>query len=326
MWVNSLLVQARQARWAVSGFLALAFLVMGAAGVTPASAAPYAQGDKVCLECHKAEHEVWSATKHFKSYRTVHKDKKAKAIVKSIGGKSMKKTDACKLCHYTQVQKAPGEKASVKSGPSCESCHGASSDWMKIHNDYGGPSVKMANEDPAHKTARIKNATAAGMIWASDRYGIVENCASCHGLNNDKLDGKVLSAMLNGGHPINTEWEFVRYSQGSVRHRFYAPNTTTNAEMSVAELSILFVEGQAATLVSASDALTKSDDAKYQVAQNKRLAGAKAALSALKSVPEAAALVAAPTRDNARKLVAAIAGKDLSGEVGGMLPKKADFK
>jgi hypothetical protein len=96
--------------------------------------------------------------------------------------------------------------------------------------------------------------------------------------------------------------------------------------MSAAERSVLFVEGQAAKLVSASDALTKSDDAKYQAGQKARLEGTKAALSALKSVPEAAALLAAPSAGNARKLVAAIAGKDLTAEVGAMLPKKADYE
>jgi len=314
------------AKAVVLGLFLMATVAFGAVLSSPASAEAFAQGDKVCLECHKAEHEVWSATKHFKSYRTVHKDKKAKAIVKSIGARSMKKTEACTLCHYTKIQKKAGKKASVKAGPSCESCHGVSSEWLKAHNDYGGPSVKKANEDAAHKAARIKDATAKGMIWASDRYGIAENCMSCHGLNNAKLDGKTLSAMLNGGHPLNTDFELVRYSQGSVRHRYYEPKATENAEMDAAELSRLFVEGQAAKLVSAADALKKSDDAKYQAGQKKRLAGATAALSALKSVPQAAALIAAPSSDNARKLVAAIAGKDLTGEVGGMLPKKADYK
>lgn len=323
MSVNRLLVTAQMA---VVGLLALVFTAFGTILTSPASAEPFARGDKVCLECHKAEHEVWAATKHFKSYRTVHKDKKAKAIVKAIGGKSMKKTAACTLCHYTKIQKAAGKKASVKAGPSCESCHGASSEWLETHNNFGGPTVKKKDEDAVHKAARIKNAAAAGMIWASNRYGIAENCVSCHGLNNDKLDGKTLSAMLNGGHPLNLEWEFVRYSQGSVRHRFYEPNMTSNAEMSAAEMSVLFVEGQAATLVSAADALGKSDDVKYQAAQKSRLENAKAALSKVKSVPEAAALLAAPSADNARKLVAAIAGKDLTGEVGGLLPKKADLK
>jgi hypothetical protein len=315
-----------KAQLAVVALLTLIFAGLGTISAPPVSAEPFARGNKVCLECHKAEHEVWAATKHFASYRKVHKNKKAKKIVKSIGGKSMKKTAACKLCHYTQIQKAAGKKASVKSGPSCESCHGASSDWLNLHNDYGGPSVKMVDEDAAHKASRIKNAAAAGMIWASDRYGVAENCMSCHGLNNAKLDGKTLSAMLNADHPLNPDFELVRYSQGSVRHRYYAPKSTENAEMSAAELSVLFVEGQAAKLVSAVDALSKSDDARYQAAQKKRLAGATAALAAVKSVPEAAALLSAPTADNARKLVAAITGKDLTGEVGALLPKKADYK
>jgi hypothetical protein len=301
---------------------AFAFLI--ASPVT--QAAPFAQGDKVCLECHKAEHAVWSGTKHFKSYRTVHKDKKAKKIVKSIGGKSMKKEAACALCHYTKVSKKAGKKARPVSGPSCESCHGASSDWLKLHNDYGGPNAKMADETPAHKAERIAKAAAAGMIWSSNHYGIVENCMSCHGLNNDALDGKVLAAMLEADHPLNADFELVRYSQGTVRHRYYAPDATKNAEMTAAQLSELFVEGQAAKLVSAVDAMTKSDNPKYQAAQKSRMEKARAALEAVKTIPEVAALLAAPTRDNALKLVAAIEGKDMSAEVGAMIPAKADYK
>jgi hypothetical protein len=301
---------------------AIAFVV-----VAPrVQAAPIAQGDKVCLECHKAEHGVWSGTKHFKSYRTVHKDKKAKAIVKSIGGRSMKKEATCALCHYTSVAKKAGKKPRPASGPSCESCHGASSDWLKIHNDYGGPSVKKVDETAAHKSERIAKATAAGMIWSSDHFGIAENCMSCHGLNNAALDGKTLAAMLDADHPLNPDFELVKYSQGTVRHRFFAPDMAKNAEMTPAQLSELFVEGQAAKLVSAVDALTKSDNAKFQVAQKQREEKARVALAAVKSIPEVAALLAAPTRDNALKLISAIRGKDMSALVGSMLPAKADYK
>ena len=98
-------------------FAGVALLIIGTADLSKVNAAPYAVGDKVCMECHKAEHEVWSGTKHFKSYRKVHKNKKAKAIVKSIGGKSMKKTEACALCHYTKISKKAGKKPKVKAGP-----------------------------------------------------------------------------------------------------------------------------------------------------------------------------------------------------------------
>jgi hypothetical protein len=95
--------------------------------------------------------------------------------------------------------------------------------------------------------------------------------------------------------------------------------------MNAAELAETFIQGQAAKLVSASTAMGKSDNAKYQEAQQKRASDAAAALSAV-SLPEAAALVADPTATNARTLVAAIAGKDLSGEVGSLLPDPATYK
>ena len=84
--------------------------------------------------------------------------------------------------------------------------------------------------------------------------------------------------------------------------------------------------GQAAKLVSATQAVGKSDHADYQAAQQARIDGASKALSAVSSVPEAAALVAKPTEKNARKLVAAIKDKDLSREVGGMLPAESKYK
>lgn len=291
-----------------------------------AQAAPIALGDKVCLECHKAEHTVWKETKHFKSFRKVHKNKKAKKIVKAIGGKSMKKEAACALCHYTKVAKKAGKKPRPASGPSCESCHGASSNWIKVHNDYGGPNAKKADETATHKAERLKKATAAGMIWSFDHYGIAENCMSCHGLNNAALDGKTLAAMLEAEHPLNPGFELVKYSQGSVRHRFYPPDVARNAKITPAQLSEMFVEGQAAKLVSATDALTKSDNPKYQAAQKARRARAIAALEAAKSVPEVAALLASPTKENALKLVDAIKGKNLSSLVGSRIPANADYK
>ena len=306
--------------------IAIAALACCAILISTAQAKPVTMGDQVCLECHKAEHEIWSGTKHFKSFRTVHKSKKAKGILKAVGSKSMKKTAVCTLCHYTMVSKKAGKKARAKAGPSCESCHGAASEWIVIHNDFGGKNVKKADETAAHKTERIAKAKQAGMIWSGDHYGIAENCMGCHGLSRADVDGKMLAVMLNADHPINADFELVRYSQGSVRHRYYAPDVTTNAEMSDAELARLFVEGQAAKLVSAVGALTKSDDPKYQTAQKKRVESASAALGAVKSVPEAAALIAAPNRDNALKLVAVIAGKDLSGEVAGLLPDKGSYK
>ena len=96
--------------------------------------------------------------------------------------------------------------------------------------------------------------------------------------------------------------------------------------MTEPETAELFVIGHAAALVSAKQAMSKSDEPKYTEAQNKRTENAKAVLSLLSDIPEAAALLASPSRDNARKLLGAIKGKDLSGKVGSRLPAKADYK
>lgn len=79
-------------------------------------------------------------------------------------------------------------------------------------------------------------------------------------------------------------------------------------------------------ITKAVGALSGSGDSEYKAAQEKRKADAETALAAVKSVAEAAALVADPTEANAQALVDAIAGKDLSGEVGGLLPDPATYK
>lgn len=90
----------------------------------PAAAANV--GAETCQECHRAEYDVWKGTAHFKAYRGAHKHKNAKAIAAASGtGKSMRKNKTCMTCHYTVI----GSKA--KAGPSCESCHGGASKWVK---------------------------------------------------------------------------------------------------------------------------------------------------------------------------------------------------
>lgn len=306
----------------------IAIASLAAFWLTAASvqAEPFYQGPKKCQECHKAEFEVWEGTKHSKSVKTVHKSDKAKDVVKAVGGKSMKREETCTLCHYTMEQKDADAKPKPRSGPSCESCHGASSDWIEVHNNYGGKDVKREDESAEHKAERMANASAAGMIWPTQLYDVANNCMTCHGLAHPGLEPDTLGKMLEAGHPLKPEFELVQYSQGSVRHRFYPPDVTTNQEMSAAELARMFVTGQAAKLVSASAAMGKASIAQYQEAQQKRIDSASQALGAVSSVPEAAALVADPSEANARALVAAIQDKDLSGEVGGLLPDPGSYK
>ncbi len=302
----------------------VAGLLFAGFGASNSALAAFKVGAKKCQECHTAEAKVWEGTKHFKSYKAIHKDKRAKKIVKAVGDKRMKKSKTCALCHYTAAQKDAGAKVKLVSGPSCESCHGAASDWISMHNDYG-KGVKRDGESADHKAARIKNAIAAGMVRPERLFDVAANCMSCHGLANPKLDAKAAAAMLDNEHPLNPDFELVKYSQGSVRHRFYPPDVTVNKEMTAAEKSQMYVIGQAAALVSATMAASKSDHPKYKAAQDKRIANAKAALDLIKGqVPEAAALLSDPMPANGRALGEAVKGKDLSGAVGGKLPK--DYK
>lgn len=306
----------------VIGFLAvLCGATLFASG---AQAEPFNLGPKKCQECHKDEFSVWEGTPHAKSFKTIHKSDKAKKIAKTItGSKNMKKSEICMTCHYTPQRKEAGGKISLKAGPSCESCHGAASDWVAVHNNYGGPSVKQADETPENKAKRIAAAEAAGMNWSFQKYGAALKCNACHGLANDKIDDATLTKMVEAEHPMKHDFELVAYSQGAVRHRFYPPDMTTNAEMSDAQLAMLYVQGQAAKLVVATKAGGRSVNAAYKAFQQKRAADAAAAL---KSVSGSAALIANPTDDNARKFLAGLDASDAASAVGGALPSKSSYK
>jgi hypothetical protein len=303
-------------------FWVAALLFVWAGATNGAAASGFTVGPKKCEECHLDEAKVWEGTKHFSSLKKVHKDKRAKKIVRSIGDKRMKKSETCTMCHYTKAAKKVGGKRKIVAGPACESCHGPSSDWIDVHNDYG-KGVKRAGEPAAHKLERLQKSEAAGMVRPSKLYDVAANCMSCHGLAAPGLDEKIAGTMLDNGHPLNLNFELVEYSQGSVRHRFYPPTVTVNKELNAAELSRLYVVGHAAALVSASAAVKKSSHEKYKVAQNKRIAKAMAALEAVKGqVAAVGNLLSDPTAANGRAVADAIVGMDLSGAVGPMLPKK----
>ncbi len=291
------------------------------------------KGAKACEECHEGEFKIWKETKHYTSFRTAHREPKdsakpsPKKILKNVAGeKRMKRNKTCYLCHFTLEQKDADAKPVAKSGTSCESCHGASSEWLALHDNYGGEGIKRMDETPEHKKERIAKSAAKGLIWPSMKYQVVENCMSCHGLAHPELSGDVLAKMLGAGHPINPDFEAVKYSQGSVRHRYTPEDINNNREMTEPEKAELFVIGHAAALVSAREAMSKSSEPKYTDAQNKRAKNAEAVLSLLTDIPEAQQLMETPSRSNALKLVNALAGKDLTGKVGSMLPAKSDYK
>ncbi len=260
-------------------------------------------GPKKCQECHRAEHGVWEGSAHFKAFRGAHKAEGAKEIAAaSGGGKSMRRNQVCVACHYTEVGGKP------KAGPSCESCHGGASEWLSIHNDKAMP-----------KEQRLAAAKDAGMIHSSMLFEIAQNCNGCHTMQN--VDPAMAGKLIDAGHPINGDYELVKYSQGQVRHRFYPPDVTVNQEMSKSELANMFLTGHAVGLVYATNGIAKSDNAKYKAEMQKRVDAATKALGAVKGqIPAASKLLSSPNEGNARSFITEITGKDLSAAVGAMLP------
>ena len=292
-------------------------------GSTPARAADnFMVGPTACQNCHKPEFEVWSKTKHSTSFNEFHRLPKVRDVLKATNERSPKQSKVCVTCHYTTAQKDAAAKPDQVAGPACESCHGPASKWITIHNDFGGAGVKAADEKPDHKAKRIADAKAAGMVRPESKFDVVENCYGCHALGRPDVDGKVLGAMIDNGHPTNDDFEFVRYAEGQVRHRFYPPDTSANKEMTPQLKAEWYAVGQAAALVAASQGASKSDNAKYKAAETARIAKAKEVLG---KIPEAKQLLATPTADAGRAFSAAINGKDLT-KVVGALPEPSTYK
>ena len=197
------------------------------------------------------------------------------------------------------------------------------------NGDNTTPIVLMGYYNPIYSRGVdrfLADAKDAGMIWSFMHYELAENCTSCHGLSRDDVEPEILAKLVTNGHPANENFEYIAYSQGSVRHRFYPPDVTVNAEMDTIQLSRTYVIGQAAILVSASNGLARATDDKYKLFQQNRFDAAKLALSAITDIPEIKKLLDEPTSENGKKLAEAIKDVDLSKSVAKMLPEKSKYK
>jgi len=198
-------------------------------------AQPGYKGPEACAECHKSEAKAWQLTHHFTSFKELHKSKDAKKIAKNLGIKRIKKNDTCVQCHYTTM---PNKRGKIKPayGTSCESCHGASENWIKVHNNYGGKDVKKAQESASHQVERIRKSVEAGMIRKANIYNLARNCFQCHTVPNEKL-------VVVGGHKAGSDFELVTWLQGEIRHNFLE-DPKINKPASAARKRILYIAGR----------------------------------------------------------------------------------
>ena len=195
-------------------------------------------GAKECVECHESEWEAWKTTQHHANIDLVkHYPERAAEIAENMGitAAEISRSGLCTQCHFT-VQREGAAPARVIDGVSCESCHGGAIDWLEIHNRGD----RRESDDTADARAkRVEESVAAGMLRPSDAHAIAENCVSCHIITDEKL-------VNVGGHPASSDdFDLVAWSEGEVRHNFFASKGASNEPTAQDRKRVLYVVGAA---------------------------------------------------------------------------------
>jgi hypothetical protein len=254
------------------------FVADGAVASDPAKTV----GPNACSECHKEEAAAWQGTQHFKTFRDLPRNPKGKEIGDKMGIRRVNSAGLCLSCHYTvDKQEKP------VAGISCESCHGAGQDWVKVHSEFSGKSEKT--ESKAEEEARWKLAESKGMIKTSDVYELAKNCYSCHVVPQEDLVNK-------GGHKAGSDFELATWSQGEVRHNTWYSKGKDNVVANAGRRRMLYLIGLGVEVETGIRSVAKATAKQpYAFAMAKRVDQARkqlaAAAKAVPSVPEIAKLV-----------------------------------
>ncbi len=226
-----------------------------------------------CVKCHAAEIGVWKKTPHSLAFEELHRLPEAKQIAEKMGIQSIKYDNRCVACHYTQKMDQ-GQPLAI-SGVSCESCHGAAKDWVDTHHQYGDGATRLT-ESEAHREQRVSTAIAAGMRNPENVYLIAQSCYRCHTVQDE--------ALVNvGGHNAGSmDFEFVSWSQGTLRHNFVRSDGKLNEPSTKDRLRIMFVSGMMAELEACLRATAAATEAtNYGINAAKRTARAAARLQSV---------------------------------------------
>lgn len=203
-----------------------------------------ALGNETCIKCHTPALDVWRRTPHAKTFDELHRRPEAKQIADKLGLKSIKHEGRCVACHYTQQRQPSGDIHAI-AGITCESCHGAAKDWLDLHHDYGGEGLTRLEESPEHRIQRIAASIEAGMRNPTNVYLVAQSCLRCHTTADEEL-------VNVGGHSAGSlDFEFVSWSQGTIRHNFVLSDGKHNQVRTQQQLRVMFVAGMIAELEAA---------------------------------------------------------------------------
>jgi hypothetical protein len=229
-------------------FLCGLLMVFGfAAKGADATDAAKTVGPNACAECHKQEAAAWKGTHHFKTFREMPRNTQADEIAEKMGVRRIKSESLCLNCHFTVQQK--NNKEEPVAGISCESCHGAGKDWIKVHSGFSGK--KEQTETKAEEEARWKLADSKGMIRSGSLYQLAKNCYSCHVVPEEDLVNK-------GGHRAGSAFELVSWSQGEVLHNTWYSKGKDNVPANAARKRMLYLVGLGVELETALRAVGKA--------------------------------------------------------------------
>lgn len=257
---------------ALIGLSCSSFTIAGDLGVATPADPHKVLGNETCVKCHAGEVKVWQGTPHAATFDTLHRRPEAKQIALKLGLQSIKHEGRCVACHYTQ-QSLAGNPPHVIAGVSCESCHGPAMDWLEIHHNYGGESITRLTESPQHRQQRIAASVHAGMRNPLNVYLVAQSCLRCHTTADEEL-------VNVGGHTAGSlDFEFVSWSQGTVRHNFVRSDGKSNDVSSPERLRVMFVAGMIAELEASLRATAAATQkAKFGVTAAQRAARAAARL------------------------------------------------
>lgn len=197
-------------------------------------------GANACAECHKQETEAWKGSHHFKTFREMPRSAKANEIAEKMGVRRIRSESLCASCHFTVQQK--NNRDETVSGISCESCHGAGQDWIKVHSGFSGKTILF--ESKAEEKARWKLADSKGMIRPRSFYELAKNCYACHVVPQEDLVNK-------GGHRAGSAFDLVAWSQGEVLHNTWYSKGRENVPASAARKRMLYLVGVGVELETA---------------------------------------------------------------------------
>ncbi len=298
-------------------------------GLDPAAV----MGPGECAECHEKTARIWERTLHHSLFRQTHRSKEGTSFARKLRVRRIKDGKGlCAGCHYTV--RAGGKRPKAIAGVSCESCHGASRDWIRVHSEFSGKEEET--ETPEEAKERWAKSEAAGMIRPRNLYALARNCYACHATAHE--------ALINvGGHPRGSGFELLSWTMGEVRHNVWY--TESNDEATPERRRMMYLAGLSLSLEAALEALAavREPDGEYAMEMRARAAGAVEKLAQasrlLPEVPELKAMVDAARPQEAgaealRTSAAAVGAqarslleRDGSGldAIDGMLPGPGDY-